>query len=250
MTFELNRRRFIQSASGTVATLAAAQAIPGVFAADSSRQETLNVALIGCGGIMTHHLKGLVSRREAVSISWLCDVDPAQIDRIAKNMVGFQSKSARRTSKFQDVLADPNVDAVIIATPHHWHAPIAINAMAEGKDVYLEKPISHVYNEGHAIIRAAKKYKRVVQQGSQMRNSPVTDRAGKLLADGAIGEIKIAKSMDGRDAAHGQTSSRLNGAKGSGLRPLAGTRSQTSVQQAPLPQHLADVPGLCQRRDR
>jgi predicted dehydrogenase len=194
MTSELNRRRFIQSASGTAATIAAAKAIPGVFAAQSARPETVNIALIGCGGIMTHHLKGLVSRKEAVSISWLCDVDPAQIDRIAKNMVGFQSKPAKRTSKFEDVLADPNVDAVIVATPHHWHAPIAINAMAEGKDVYLEKPISHVYDEGHAIIRAAKKYGRVVQQGSQMRNSPVTDRAGKLLADGVIGEIKIAKA--------------------------------------------------------
>jgi predicted dehydrogenase len=194
MTSELNRRRFLQSASGTAATIAAAQAIPGAFAAQSSRPETVNVALIGCGGIMTHHLKGLVSRKEAVSISWLCDVDPAQIDRMAKNMVGFQSKPAKRTLKFEDVLADSNVDAVICATPHHWHAPIAINAMAEGKDVYLEKPISHVYDEGHAIIRAAKKYKRVVQQGSQMRNSPVTDRAGKLLADGAIGEIKIAKA--------------------------------------------------------
>ncbi|HIE99468.1 MAG: Gfo/Idh/MocA family oxidoreductase [Fuerstiella sp.] len=194
MTSDLNRRHFLQTASHTAATLAAAQAIPGVFAAESSQSETVNIALIGCGGIMTHHLKGLVSRKEAVSISWLCDVDPAQIDRIATNMQGFQSKAANRTSKFEDVLADPNVDAVIVATPHHWHAPIAINAMAEGKDVYLEKPISHVYDEGHAIIRAAKKYGRVVQQGSQMRNSPVTARAEKLLADGAIGEIKIAKA--------------------------------------------------------
>ena len=66
---------------------------------------------------------------------------------------------------------------MIIATPHHWHAPIAIRAMQAGKDVYIEKPISHVYSEGHAIIEASEKYNRVVQQGSQMRNSPVTKEA-------------------------------------------------------------------------
>ncbi|MCP4507112.1 MAG: Gfo/Idh/MocA family oxidoreductase, partial [Fuerstiella sp.] len=131
MTSDLNRRHFLQTASHTAATLAAVRTLPGVFAAESSQAETVNIALIGCGSIMTHHLKGLVSRKEAVSISRLCDVDPAQIDRIAKNMQGFQSQAPNRTSKSEDVLADPNVDAVIVATPHHWHAPIAINAMAE-----------------------------------------------------------------------------------------------------------------------
>ena len=99
-----------------------------------------------------------------LSISYVCDVDPRQIDRMVKAMDGFQSRPAKRTSRFEDVISDKNVDAVIIATPHHWHAPIALAAMMEGKDVYIEKPISHVYNEGHLIIEAAKKYKRVVQQ--------------------------------------------------------------------------------------
>ena len=128
---------------------------------------------------MTHHFKGLVSRREPVSLSWLCDVDPRQIDNIKTNITGFQTTSPKQTSRYEDVLNDKNVDAVIIATPHHWHAPIALQAMQQGKDVYIEKPISHVYNEGHAIIRAAKKYGRVVQQGNQMRSSPVTEKAGK-----------------------------------------------------------------------
>ncbi|TWU37134.1 Gfo/Idh/MocA family protein [Novipirellula artificiosorum] len=194
MTTNVTRRHILQAGTQTAAVLAAAQAMPGVFAAETSKPETVNLGLIGCGSIMNHHLKGLVSRKEAVSISWLCDVDSAQVDRTAKNMAGFQPKEAKRTAEFEDVLTDPDVDAVVVATPHHWHAPIAIAAMAAGKDVYLEKPISHVYDEGHAIIRAAKKYQRVVQQGSQMRNSPVTDRAGKLLADGVIGEIKIAKA--------------------------------------------------------
>ena len=77
----------------------------------------------------------------------------------------------------------------IIATPHHWHAPIALAAIQSGKDIYVEKPMSHVFAEGRLIVEAAKKHNRVVQQGSQMRSSPVTAAAGKLLSDGITGEI-------------------------------------------------------------
>jgi predicted dehydrogenase len=106
----------------------------------------------------------------------------------------FQSPPPRHTAHYEDVLADPDVAACLIATPHHWHAPIALAAMAAGKDVYIEKPISHVYNEGQLIIAAARKYGRIVQQGSQMRSSPVTEKAGALLKEGIIGEIKVARA--------------------------------------------------------
>ncbi len=181
-----SRREFL----GTSAAASAAAIIQPVWGTKPA-DEKLSLGIIGCGGIMTHHVKGLVARNENVEISWLCDVDPAQISRMAAHATGHKP---RQTSKYEDVITDRNVDAIIIATPHHWHAPIAINAMSEGKHCYIEKPISHVYNEGHAIIEAAKKYNRVVQQGSQMRNSPVTDRAAKLLESGVIGEIKIARA--------------------------------------------------------
>ncbi|MEQ9408856.1 MAG: Gfo/Idh/MocA family oxidoreductase [Fuerstiella sp.] len=188
-----SRRHFLQTAGTTTAVIAAAS-LPGEVRGRESQPEKLNLAIIGCGSIMNHHVKGLVSRREAVSIAWLCDVDPGQVERISKHLDGFQSQDPKRTSRYEDTLQDADVDAVIIATPHHWHAPIALQAMQAGKDVYIEKPISHVYNEGHEIIKAAKKYGRVVQQGSQMRNSPVTERAGRLLADGIIGDIKVARA--------------------------------------------------------
>ena len=130
---------------------------------------------------MGHHIKGLVGRREAVSIAWLCDVDPAQIDKAARLIDGFQS-------------APPEADGPLRRRPrrqgrrrlHHRHAaPLAradrASAMRQGKDLYIEKPISHVYDEGPKIIAAAKKYGRVVQQGSQMRSSPVT-REGRAAA--------------------------------------------------------------------
>jgi predicted dehydrogenase len=194
MNHETTRRNFLQKSTQVAALTAAASTLGGVHAFAKSSPETLNLGIIGCGGIMTHHVKGLVERKEAVSISYLCDVDPRQIDKMATVMEGFQSKPAKRTSRYEDVIGDKNVDAVIIATPHHWHAPITLAAMMEGKDVYIEKPISHVYNEGHVIIEAAKKYNRVVQQGSQMRNSPVTEKAGRLLREGIIGDIKVARA--------------------------------------------------------
>ena len=190
-----SRRQFLQSAGTTTSAFAAASLVRPLYAGEN-QSEKVHLGIIGCGGIMTHHVKGLVSRKEKenVEISWLCDVDPAQIARIAKHADSSQSKAPKRTGRYEDVIQDGNVDAVIIATPHHWHAPMAINAMQEGKDVYLEKPISHVYNEGHAIIQASKQYDRVVQQGSQMRNSPVTARAEKLLSDGIIGDVKVARA--------------------------------------------------------
>lgn len=194
MKHEVTRRRFLQNTSKVAGITAATSALGGVHVLGASAPEKLNLGIIGCGSIMGHHVKGLVSRKEAVSISYLCDVDPQQINRMAKLMDGFQSKPAKQTSRYEDVINDKDVDAVIIATPHHWHAPITLAAMMQGKDVYIEKPISHVYNEGHLIIEAAKKYNRIVQQGSQMRNSPVTMKAEKLLKQGIIGEVKVARA--------------------------------------------------------
>lgn len=195
MPQETTRRQFLQQSTHTAAVLGAATALGGVHAFAAAPPVKVRLAVIGCGGIMTHHVKGLVSRNEAASIAWLCDVDPAQISRMDALVTrDFQPAAPKQTARYEDVLADRDVDACIIATPHHWHAPIALRAMQAGKDVYIEKPISHVYSEGPLIIATAKKYSRVVQQGSQMRSSPITEKAGKLLKDGLIGEVKVARA--------------------------------------------------------
>jgi predicted dehydrogenase len=194
MQSETTRRQFLEQSTQTAALVAAAAALGGVHTFGAEQPAAVRLGIIGCGGIMGHHVKGLVSRRDPVSIAWLCDVDPGQIDKMAALMSGFQSAPPKRTGQFEDVIGDKSVDACIIATPHHWHAPIALAAMQLGKDVYIEKPISHVFNEGPLIIAAAKKYGRVVQQGSQMRSSPVTAKARKLLDDGIIGKVMVARA--------------------------------------------------------
>lgn len=185
-----DRRTFLKTST----TMAAVASLGGVHAAQREDDEKVRLGIIGCGGIMGHHLKGLVSRRENVHFSWLCDVDQAQIDKAERLLNGFQNVAVNKTGDYADVIHDDRVDAVIIATPHHWHAPIAVDAMRHEKHCYVEKPISHVYDEGPLMIAAAKKYGRIVQQGSQMRNSPVTAKAEKLLRDGLIGDIKIARA--------------------------------------------------------
>lgn len=194
MTKQASRRQFLKHSTGA-SVLAAAAALKPTHGFVAEKPAPLRLGLIGCGSIMTHHVKGLVSRREAVSIGWLCDVDPRQSDSISRHLTpDFQKTIPKRTGHYEDVIEDAGVDAVIIATPHHWHAPIALAAMQAGRDVYIEKPISHVFNEGPLIIEAARKFGRVAQQGSQMRNSPVTARARRLLDEGIIGEIKVARA--------------------------------------------------------
>ncbi|MBI5760922.1 MAG: Gfo/Idh/MocA family oxidoreductase [Planctomycetales bacterium] len=195
MDHDTNRRQFLWQSTEAAAMTAAVATLGGVHTFGEEKPATVRLGIIGCGGIMTNHVKGLVSRREAVSIAWLCDVDPRQNDKMAPLVTrDFQTSPPKRTARYEDVIEDKDIDACIIATPHHWHAPMALRAMQAGKDVYIEKPISHVYNEGPLIIAAAKKYGRVVQQGSQMRSSPVTEKAGRLLKEGVIGDVKVARA--------------------------------------------------------
>jgi len=190
-----SRREFLAQATHTSAVLVAAQALGAVQVTGEGRPDTIRLGIIGCGGIMSHHVAGLVQRKEAVAFAWLCDVDPAQIGRMSGVISrDFQKAPPKTTRRFEEVLEDRDVDAVLIATPHHWHAPIALRAMQAGKDCYIEKPISHVFQEGSLLIAAASKYGRVIQQGSQMRSSPVTAKAGQLLRDGVIGQVKVARA--------------------------------------------------------
>ena len=194
MNRETTRRRFLQRGSRVAAATAVVSTLGGVHSEAAVQKEIVQLGIIGCGGIMTHHVKGLAENRPGVSIAHFCDVDSSQIGKIAPHYASAQRVAPKRSSRYEDVIKDKNVDAVIVATPHHWHAPIALRAMQEGKDVYLEKPISHVYNEGLLIARAASKYGRIVQQGSQMRSSKVTEKASRLIEQGILGEIKVARA--------------------------------------------------------
>ena len=195
MTQNVTRRDFLSNSTRIASSAAAVSVLTGAKTL-SSPNEQIQLGLIGCGGIMNHHVRGLVERKSSVIFTSLCDVDPRQMDNISKPIFSFQKTVPKRTSRYEDVLQDRNVDAVIIATPHHWHCPITLRAIEAAKDVYIEKPISHVFQEGRLVIEAALRHNRIVQHGSQMRSSPVTKLAGVFLNEGVIGEVKITKAWN------------------------------------------------------
>ena len=173
-----NRRQFLKSSS----TLAAAASLaPWVFndvAAQESSLRELNVGVIGTGRGMAHANAALNAK--GVSLSYVCDVDQNRLGLAMKTVEGRGSK-AKGISDFREMLDDPKLDAVFIATTNHWHAPATILACSAGKHVYVEKPGSHNAREGELMVHAARKNQRLVQMGNQRRTWPaIREAIGKL----------------------------------------------------------------------
>ncbi|MEP7364895.1 MAG: Gfo/Idh/MocA family oxidoreductase, partial [Acidobacteriota bacterium] len=181
-----DRRSFVKFAS---AAAIATQARPILGANDR-----VNVAVVGIGGRGSFHLKtylGLPTAR----VTGLCDVNQASREVAQAAVAKAGQDKAAEYEDMRKLFEDKNVDAVSIATPNHWHALAAIWAMQAGKDVYVEKPASHNIYEGHQMLANARKHKRMVQVGSQSRSIPFKMEAMKLLHDGAIGKVYMAKAL-------------------------------------------------------
>ena len=189
----LTRRNFLsRSARGAaLGALAPVLATRRVWSAN----DRLGMAVIGLRGIGNSHLKRILARPDTDCLA-VCDVDVEFQERAAATVMQATGRKPRVVSDFRHLLDDDAIDAMVIATPHHWHAPIAVRALRAGKDLYLEKPASHVFREGRVLADTAKKYGRIVQHGTQMRSSPVTARAGELLQAGVIGEVKMSKAWN------------------------------------------------------
>jgi predicted dehydrogenase len=188
------RRKFLSDSARTAATLSAVAGVASRTRA-AAPSERVRVAVIGVNGMGGFHVKSL-AERDTATVATICDVDAGVAASKAQVVNEITGKTPKQVSDFRKVLDDPGIDAVVVATPHHWHVPIAIRALQAGKDVYLEKPGTHVFSEGRLLIEAARKYKRVVQHGTQMRTSAVTQRAGEVLESGLLGEIKTSKAWN------------------------------------------------------
>jgi predicted dehydrogenase len=176
----VRRRRFLQAALASPA-LSAAQLTP---AAASDR---LRVGLIGCGGQGRNNLIDF-QRNPDVEIAALCDVFQPNLGR-AREL----APKAEPYTDFRRIIDRKDIDAIVVATPDHWHAYIMIAACDSGKDVYVEKPISHNIREGRLMVEAARRNKRVVQVGIQQRSGTHFQRAVKAVHDGRIGDVHYAQ---------------------------------------------------------
>ena len=150
----------------------------------------MRVGLIGCGGRGPSVAKVFAARSD-VEVAYLADVDQRRLAAAARNFPG-----AKTTADFRTMLADPAVVAVINATPVHWHTPATILACDAGKHVYVEKPCSHNLAEGRWAVEAARRNKRVVQHGTQVRSTTTIREGVRLLREGIIGEVMVARAWN------------------------------------------------------
>ncbi len=157
--------------------------------------DTVVLGVIGCGGRSNALIKAFAAQK-GVEIASVCDPDEARAGAAAKLAEKVGGKAPRVVADLRRVLDDKAVDAVVIVTPDHWHAPAAILALEAGKHAYVEKPCSHNIREGQLLVEAARRNGRVVQHGTQSRSSPFVSRAMQMLREGAIGDVLVAKAFD------------------------------------------------------
>jgi predicted dehydrogenase len=186
----INRREFVKTTAG------AAIAAPFITALGRahSPNDTINLAVIGARSRGQAHYEGF-GKIPGVRIATLCDVDERLFPEALANLGKVTQQKPATETDLRRVLDDKNIDAVTIATPDHWHALAAVWACQAGKDVYVEKPVSHDIWEGRQIVNAARKYNRLVEAGTQNRSNPSVQAAMKFLHDGGIGDVYMAKGL-------------------------------------------------------
>ncbi len=156
--------------------------------------ERLNFAVIGLNSRAYAHLSGLHANQAAARIACVCDVETNIMAKFAAAAEKQMGEAPKTNRDFRKVLELKEIDAISIATPDHWHAPMAILGLQAGKHVYVEKPCSHNPAEGALLVRAQQKYGRLVQMGTQQRSSPHTIEIVEKIHNGLIGRAYFAKA--------------------------------------------------------
>lgn len=190
---DTSRRRFLKQTGTMVAATSALGLAPAIQAKGANERVVLG--FIGPGGMGTTLLRSFAAL-PGVAIGYVCDPDSERMNKAAKETESITGERPKTVSDMRRVFEDRAVDAVVIATPDHWHAPATILACEAEKHVYVEKPCSHNIREGRLMIEAARRYKRVVQTGTQSRSTGHVRRAMELLHSGAIGEVLVAKAWN------------------------------------------------------
>ena len=205
----IDRRRFLRSSAALTAGLSAFEAAATRAKAQDDEadkakavetkkvgpNDQIRVAVIGVRGRGLEHIAGYLKQKDAV-ITTICDADENVIGK-ANLLVkaGNGGKEPKYVQDLRRVFDDPNIDAVSIATPNHWHALATIWACQAGKDVYVEKPVSHNVFEGRKMVEAARKYNRIVQTGTQCRSHQGIQDAIAYLHAGKLGDVYMARGL-------------------------------------------------------
>jgi predicted dehydrogenase len=194
-----NRRQFLEdsmfAAAATVAAGSASPLLAEDAPASKSPNERMGVAVVGVKGRGGSHISDFAGRKDT-EILYVVDVDreigPKRCIEIGKRQEG---RVPQHVEDLRTALDDKRVDIISIATPNHLHSLQAIWGVQAGKDVYLEKPVSHNVSEGRRVVEASRKYQRIVQTGTQCRSMPGMIEAMQFIHDGKIGKVKVARGL-------------------------------------------------------
>src|SRR4051812_32113569 len=196
----ISRRDFVRDSALLGAALAAAPAARAPAgekkdAHKSGAADKLRVAVVGVNGRGMAHVGAFLDPNNNCVITTVCDADSAVITKAMQAVQKAQGNPPRFEPDVRRVVEDKDVDIVAIATPNHWHALMAVWALQNGKDVYVEKPVSHNVSEGRRIVEAARKYRRICQTGTQSRSSSGMRAAMEFLHAGKLGKVKLARGL-------------------------------------------------------
>ncbi len=150
--------------------------------------------MIGVNGRGGEHIKEWTDKKHNSEIAYICDIDTG-VGNHRCDEIGKKNRKPKFVQDLRKMLEDKSVDFVSIATPNHWHSLAAIWAMQAGKDVYVEKPLSHNVTEGRRDVQTAAKHSRICQVGMQSRSSSSLTQAMTYLRDGKLGEVKLARGL-------------------------------------------------------
>jgi predicted dehydrogenase len=189
-----SRRHFLKT------TAAAAAGVTMGFTAKSyariiGSNDRLNVAIIGLGRRLGAFIEPIADKNNNVQLLYLCDVMKSQRTKAAESFAKHIDYAPKQEEDFFKVIADSSLDAIINATPDHWHAPGTWLATAAGKHVYVEKPCSHNPYEGELLVKAQKKFGKIIQMGNQQRSAVETIEIIGLIHDGLIGSAYLAQAF-------------------------------------------------------
>lgn len=186
-TVALNRRRFLRTTAGALAVPCLIPARVFSAAGRPGANERLTTAHIGVGGMGTVDLANLLIFRDEgrVNIAAVCDAEEEQLQKAFKRVGG----AVQPFRDYRYILERKDIDAVVIATPDHWHAVMCVHACESGKHVYVEKPSSVTIAEGQAMVKAARAHRRVVQVGSQARSAKPAHDACQFIRNGQLGRV-------------------------------------------------------------
>jgi len=187
----MKRRSFLK----TGAMAASAPLLWGTSKSWAGANDRVNIAVIGIRGQGQSHIRAYQDLQN-VRVAALCDVDENLFaERVQKYFVNKELPNPRQYYDIRNLLEDKDIDAVSIVTPNHWHSLAAIWAVQAGKHVSVEKPCCHNFFEGQQLVRAAKKYGKIIQDGAEQRSNPCAQSMAEFLHSGKLGEVYLGKGI-------------------------------------------------------